>query len=253
MKKKYIKWIVLAVVVVAAVVGIVYGMSKKNTKVKVEQPKDYVEPGYGNLKIEEIAGFHTVQSNQGADSQIKLSDPGLVLEAVGKYSGPFIEDGSDEPIVDGLAIIVTNQSSEMVQVADITLNVNGSEKANFLVTNLPGGTSTMVLERGKRTYQEGDTFAFDDMQAGYLKETSLMEDTFEIKGEDGKLTVKNISKKDYKSAYIYYKYTQRGGAFLGGITYRVPVEDIKAGKTVEVVAGHWREGSSRLSMVEAVE
>lgn len=267
-KKKYIKWLIvicaLVLVVELVVLANMWREKKSGTdpnlppipgdvKVKVEKPEEYKEPGYGSLEMDKIAGFKTVQPNTGSEQKITLTDPGLKVEAVGQYSGPFIEDGSDEPVVNCLSLVVTNDSADTVQIADILLLVNETEEARFKITNLPGGASVMVLESNRREYKDGDIFTFGDLNAAYLKETSLMEDTFEIKSEDTKLTVTNISDTDYKLVYIYYKYTQRGGAYLGGITYRVPVENIGAGKTVEVTAGHWREGSSRLSMVEVAE
>lgn len=257
-KTGYLKWliVVIVIVIIAVIVAVVVkkkgGKNPEDVEVKVKDSKDYVEPGYGALDIDKISGFDSVPSGD-KEQKIATTDPGLIIERVGKFTGPFIEDGSDEVVENCLSLIVTNESSEMVQIADMTILVNGKDKANFKVTNLPGGASTLVMESGRRQYKEGDKFTFDEMNAAYLKDASIMEDVFEITGEDGKLFVKNISKKDYKKVYVYYKYTQLGGAYQGGITYRVPVENIKAGKTVEVVAGHWREGASKLSMVEVAE
>lgn len=257
-QKRNFKWLiaVIVIIVIAVIAAVVVkkkgGKNPEDTEMKVQDSKDYVEPGYGALNIDEITGFDSVSSG-GEEEKITTTDPGLIIERVGKYTGPFIEDGSDEVVENCLSLIVTNESSEMVQIADITLKLNDKDTVNFKVTNLPGGASTLVMESSRRQYTDGDKFAFEDMNASYLNKTSIMDDVFEITGEDGKLFVKNISQKDYEKVYVYYKYTQLGGAYLGGITYRVPVENIKAGKTVEVVAGHWREGASKLSMVEVAE
>lgn len=216
--------------------------------VVVEEPTEFVEPGPGNLNIDEIAGF-----DQGKEEVLSFNDPDLKLESIGKYSGLFIEDGTDDPIENCLSIVVTNTSTNALQLAYVTLKVNETEEANFMVTNLPAGTSTMVLERDRRVYKESDVYKIDDLSVGFMEGASLMEDTFGITGEDGKLFVKNKSDKSYKKVYVYYKYVQMGGAYLGGITYRVPVENIGAGEMVEVIAGHWREGASRLSMIEIAE
>ena len=68
--------------------------------------------------------------------------------------------------------------------------------------------------------------------------------------EDGKLTLVNKTGESYGKVYVYYKYVQLGGAYLGGITYRVPFENVPANGQVESVAGHFRpEGSKIVGVV----
>lgn len=242
---------VVLIIIVILIIAIVSTKKGKEGKAPNLAPisEDYVEPGYGNLNMAEITGFQKVQQSE----KLSLENPGLVVDAVGSYNGLFVEDGSNSPVERCLSLIVTNNTSEMIQIADIILLANEKEELNFKITNLSAGASVLVMESNHHEYQKDENYTFKDMNIAYLKDTSLMEDTFEISSEDGKLTVKNISDKDCELAYIYYKYTQRGGTYLGGITYRVPVEKLAAGKTVEVTAGHWREGSSRISMVEIAE
>ena len=46
------------------------------------------------------------------------------------------------------------------------------------------------------------------------------------------------------------EYVQMGGAYLGGITYRVPFENVPANGQMESVAGHFRpEGSKIVGVV----
>lgn len=235
--------------------------------INVQDP-NFVEPGAGSLRVEEITGFTPVQvdksamkNEDGSDyhgsgdighAGILTDDPNLVLEYVGRYNGSFVEDGSDDPVANCLSVILTNNSEKTLQIASLTLLVNGQDEASFVASNVAPGASVMVMESTRREYQKGDQFTLESTAVGFLDEASLMKDKFQITGEDGKLTVTNLTKESYEKIYVYYKYIQLGGAYLGGITYRVPVENLGPGETVEVVAGHWQNGSSRLSMVEIV-
>lgn len=46
---------------------------------------------------------------------------------------------------------------------------------------------------------------------------------------------------------------QIGGAYLGGITYRTPFENVGAGKEAEAVAAHFNPDSSQIMGVQILE
>lgn len=276
--------VVLLLVVVAAAVFIVLKMKDdgvfsgeealENTKMGIEALEDYVEPGEGALDISNIQGFtdsagsisenvpeegtvvsESVEDNSGSETTpvIVLSDPELTAEAVGSYSGNFLEDGSDEPTANVAAMVVTNNSERMLQIAEITFQVNDTETASFKVTNLPAGTSVLVLESNKREFKEEDSYTYGETASGYMDQPTLEEDKFELVTEKGKIILKNNTDQSYEKVYVYYKYVQLGGAYLGGITYRTPFENVPAGGEVEAVAGHFNPGSSKIMAVQIQE
>ena len=53
--------------------------------------------------------------------------------------------------------------------------------------------------------------------------------------------------------YVYYKYVQLGGAYLGGITYRTPFENVPANGEVEAIAAHFNPESSQIMAVQILE
>ena len=65
-----------------------------------------------------------------------------------------------------------------------------------------------------------------------------------VKLESGYLTAYNNTGNDLKSVYVYYKkqFSSGGsylnGIYLGGITYRVLLGDVKNGETAQAIAGH---------------
>lgn len=246
----------------------------ENLEIRVKSSEDYVEPDKGTLDMDKIQGFTAAGENvlsstdtteddtdsksdskdseqdSSAVSDITLADSNLTVEAVGSYSGNFLEDGSDEPTANVAAMLITNNSDKMLQIAEISFKVNEKDTAVFKVTDLPAGTSTLVLESNKREFSEEDAYTYGEIATAYIEQPSLEEDKFELETEDGKITLKNKTDKSYEKVYVYYKYVQIGGAYLGGITYRTPFENVPAGGEAEAVAAHFNPESSKIMAVQ---
>lgn len=238
------------------------GENPADIDVKVKSSNDFVEPGKDTLDASKIQGYSAKvgDSDKKDDSkdtekaeQIVLSDPNLTVESIGAYSGSFIEDGSDEATKNVTAMLITNNSDQMLQVALIDFQVNSNETASFKVTNLPAGTSTLVLESNKREFSDKDTYTYGNAATGYMDQPTLEEDKVELKTENGKITLKNKTDKKLKRVYVYYKYVQIGGAYFGGITYRTPFENVGAGKEAEAVAAHFNPDSSQIMGVQILD
>lgn len=238
------------------------GENPADIDVKVKSSNDFVEPGKDTLDASKIQGYSAKvgDSDKKDDSketekaeQIVLSDSNLTVESIGAYSSSFIEDGSDEATKNVTAMLITNNSDQMLQVALIDFQVNSNETASFKVTNLPAGTSTLVLESNKREFSDKDTYTYGNAATGYMDQPTLEEDKVELKTENGKITLKNKTDKELKTVYVYYKYMQIGGAYLGGITYRTPFENVGAGKEAEAVAAHFNPDSSQIMGVQILD
>lgn len=238
------------------------GENPADIDVKVKSSNDFVEPGKDTLDVSKIQGYSAKvgDSDKNDNSketekaeQIVLSDSNLTVESIGAYSGSFIEDGSDEATKNVTAMLITNNSDQMLQVALIDFKVNSNETASFKVTNLPAGTSTLVLESNKREFSDKDTYTYGNAATGYMDQPTLEEDKVELKTENGKITLKNKTDKELKRVYVYYKYVQIGGAYFGGITYRTPFENVGAGKEAEAVAAHFNPDSSQIMGVQILD
>lgn len=238
------------------------GENPADIDVKVKSSNDFVKPGKDTLDASKIQGYSAKvgDSDKKDDSkdtekaeQIVLSDSNLTVESIGAYSGSFIEDGSDEATKNVTAMLITNNSDQMLQVALIDFQVNSNETASFKVTNLPAGTSTLVLESNKREFSDKDTYTYGNAATGYMDQPTLEEDKVELETENGKITLKNKTDKELKTVYVYYKYMQIGGAYLGGITYRTPFENVGAGKEAEAVAAHFNPDSSQIMGVQILD
>lgn len=238
------------------------GENPADIDVKVKSSNDFVKPGKDTLDASKIQGYSAKvgDSDKNDNSketekaeQIVLSDSNLTVESIGAYSGSFIEDGSDEATKNVTAMLITNNSDQMLQVALIDFQVNSNETASFKVTNLPAGTSTLVLESNKREFSDKDTYTYGNAATGYMDQPTLEEDKVELKTENGKITLKNKTDKELKRVYVYYKYVQIGGAYFGGITYRTPFENVGAGKEAEAVAAHFNPDNSQIMGVQILD
>ena len=242
------------------------GENPEDIEIQVKSSDDYVEPAPGTLDATKIQGYTAQTTAQSGDAAtesgedgaasaptITLSDSNLTVESIGRYSGSFLEDGSDEPTANVAAMLITNHSDQMLQIAQIDFQVNDTETASFKVTDLPAGTSTLVLESNKREFKEEDSYTYGNAATGYMEQPTLEEDKFDIEVEKGKITLKNKTNETYAKVYVYYKYVQLGGAYLGGITYRTPFEDVKGGAEVEAVAGHFNPESSKIMAVQVLD
>lgn len=266
-KKKTKKVVLLVGVIIIVIIGILLALklTKNDSKEKSATEADayeIVKPGKDTLDVSKIQGYSAKVgvSDKNDDSnetekaeQIVLSDSNLTVESIGAYSGSFIEDGSDEAVKNVTAMLITNNSDQMLQVALIDFQVNSKETASFKVTNLPAGTSTLVLESNKREFSDKDTYTYGNAATGYMDQPTLEEDKVELKTENGKITLKNKTDKELKTVYVYYKYMQIGGAYLGGITYRTPFENVGAGKEAEAVAAHFNPDSSQIMGVQILD
>lgn len=265
MKQKKKLGIIIAVAIAIIVVGVVILFAlKANKSSSQKETNEYeiVKPGKDTLDVSKIQGYSAKvgDSDKNDNSketekaeQIVLSDSNLTVESIGAYSGSFIEDGSDEATKNVTAMLITNNSDQMLQVALIDFQVNSNETASFKVTNLPAGTSTLVLESNKREFSDKDTYTYGNAATGYMDQPTLEEDKVELKTENGKITLKNKTDKELKRVYVYYKYVQIGGAYFGGITYRTPFENVGAGKEAEAVAAHFNPDSSQIMGVQILD
>lgn len=225
-----------------------------NNKTKVES-KEVKKPTKDSAEVDKIAGFNYEDEKKvgGLKLPYKVEKTDLVIENIGQYTGQFIEDGSDKPVANVLSLLVKNNSNKVVQYGEINIKVNGNKNAVFKVTNLPPKTSTLVMEStGKIEFNKDDKYKYVDSIQAKLNNMSLMKDKVQItKQEDGVIGIKNVSGKDLGTVYVYYKYFQEGGAYLGGITYRVKFENVKAGQTVEEKTSHYSKDFSDILMVDA--
>lgn len=177
----------------------------------------------------------------------------IIIEGIGQYTGPFVEDGNDEPEANVLAIVVRNGSDADVEYAEVHFSTGDGSEAVFHISTLPAGSSAVVLEQNKREYNAEETLAFADKLYAQAEEMSLMEDDVRVTAEDGALTLENLTDQSLGTVYVRYKNKLNDNYYLGGITYSCKFENVGAGDEITEQTKHFTVDGSTVLMVKAIE
>lgn len=209
----------------------------------------------GNLtgsKIKKYEGFVPFDK-KNLNQNIELENKGLSVVAVGTYSGEYMEDGNDDEIENVAALILQNESEQMLQIAEIELNINGEDRGLFRITNLPANGMVMALDMNRLVCGTDGTAEKESEAVRFFEEVPMNEDLFETEGTEGRVTLKNLSEDTYDKVYVYYKTEIDDGLFLGGITYRIPFEEIEGRTQIETDAAHYSPNKSKIVEVQIID
>lgn len=260
-------WPVLLIVLAALSVAVVMirgGSSPagENSVIRLPHSGQSSGPNIGSTtepsaatEPEEPTGIPTEPSTEGPEETV--TEPvsrtvnlgyGLELTDSGKYTGLYMEDGSNEVLSDVMMIIVENKGDQDIQLAQISA-VCGGEEYSFSLTNLAVGARAVLLEQERKSSAEL-TSAVMDTCALFQEPMSTEGDRIEVSGLDGMVNVKNISGADISGdIYVYYKYAA-DDIYYGGVTFRVRVEGgLKAGEIRQIPAGHYTAVGSEVVQV----
>lgn len=177
----------------------------------------------------------------------------IIIEGIGQYTGPFVEDGNDEPEANVLAIVVRNGSDADVEYAEVHFSTGDGSEAVFHISTLPAGSSAVVLEQNKREYSAEETLTFTDKLYAQAEDMSLMEDDVRVTAEDGALTLENLTDQSLGTVYVRYKNKLNENYYLGGITYSCKFENVGAGDKFTEQTKHFTVDGSTVLMVKAIE
>lgn len=237
-----------ALLLIAAIVAVVLLFPSDRDR---QEEADPIERTNAEAFPFAIPGFTLIE-----DAQIGTVSEQLSVIGVGRFTGPYYEDGSDEDVTDVLAIVVENFSEDWVENADVNLSC-GDDTALFTVSALPGQTCALLLEQNRLTYEEdmtlrdpACTFCVSDME-GKIVDFSA---DFSLEPYEGDILVlQNVSGHDFSGdAVLYYKniapYGKNGELiYLGGIAYANRFEGpIAAGEMRQAKPGHYTVGGSAI-------
>lgn len=163
----------------------------------------------------------------------------LILADYGLYSGVFVEDGSDQPVENVAALLVTNGSDQYLDFAKLIYELDG-EEATFMVSGLPAGTSAWVLESSRKTANADTDFQHKDTITSFRKDAVNTLAGVDLEFNGTMLRTTNTTDKTLRQLTIYYKVLHPDGNFLGGITYMVALGDLAPGQSAEKIAGHFQ-------------
>lgn len=270
-KKKQNKFLFIgiaaAIVVIAAAVILFWrlGDGQSSADQVVNQPEESLDELADGGQSSEASDWYNLpgyingaekdaeQTICGVALPYQVQDTPIIIEGIGQYTGPFVEDGNDEPEANVLAIVVRNGSDADVEYAEVHFSTGDGSEAVFHISTLPAGSSAVVLEQNKREYNAEETLAFADKLYAQAEEMSLMEDDVKVTAEDGALTLENLTDQSLGTVYVRYKNKLNDNYYLGGITYSCKFENVGAGDEITEQTKHFTVDGSTVLMVKAIE
>lgn len=189
----------------------------------------------------------------GVSLPFQVADTPILIEGIGQYTGPFVEDGTDEPVANVLAVVVKNNSDTDVEYAEIRFLTGDGSEAEFHISALPAGKSALVLEQNRRAFQAEDTLTFADKLYARAEEMPLMEDQVSVTAAEGTLTLKNLTDTPLGTVSVRYKNRLSEDCYLGGIAYSCTFDNVGAGESREVQTKHFSADNSTVLMVKAIQ
>ncbi|MGN1348685.1 MAG: hypothetical protein ACI4VI_07050 [Acutalibacteraceae bacterium] len=171
---------------------------------------------------------------------------GIYITDFSSYSGKYVEDGSGDEAKDVFSVTLFNSSDKDYQLLDFSL-LSGDEKYTFSAKTVLAGSKMILLESGRKAFDEkADDFSVEiNGVTEFDEKPSGCPDELEINYADNIINVKNISGKELKNVYVYYK-GYENGVYLGGITYRVSLGDIPPDTVVQAFAANFFSESSKI-------
>lgn len=213
----------------------------KNAEPKENTPEAYAQIGDSNL------GTIKTDAEEG-DAWEVLNDEeyNIQIDALSDgYSGPFVEDGSDEKVKDVLALQFTNKGEQDIQYAEYVFSI-GKKAVSFKLSDLPAGQSCVVLETTQHKYKEKDKLEMVSRVVALVDEIPFARDQIlTVDNSDDTITIMNLTDKEIPVARVFYKsFDNENNLFVGGITYNAKAEKIPAGGGITVAPSHFKSGES---------
>lgn len=210
-------------------------------------------PDETGARLNKVTGY--VQRNSVSEKSLphQVGEGALTVVSIGKYTGPFIEDGADVHIDSVAAVVVQNTGDKPIQHATVNLSAGEEKLYTFSLATLPVGTSALVLETDKKFFAEDrgiTAFSADVTKCETFDTASLK---IQVTGEDGIIKIKNLTDKDFRGVYVRYKNFTAGNVYFGGITYSASFDNVVAGGSCEYKAAHFYKDYSQILMVQIIE
>ena len=241
------------------------------TEIQTEQVEEKLVVDINKLDISKLDGYTPGEKLNGEEQSVNTDEntvtvggislpyniekKNMEILSIGQYSGKFLEDGSDTDKENILAIVVKNTSDKVIDYGEITMKISGkSGTLKFKVTNLKPGASALVMESsGEVEFNTNDKYIYVGSNSNTIKTISLKEDQIAITTKGNKITVENLTDKNINKVYVYYKTVSPGNCYLGGVTYRLKLQNVRSGKSVSAESRHFSNLSSEIIKVETVK
>lgn len=176
---------------------------------------------------------------------------GLFLTEVSSYTGPFVEDGSDEIVAGVLAIKVANRGENAIEYCQIALPVTEGT-ASFSLSGLMPGQTALLLEQNRLPWRSSEQYDHPLVSntAYYNRPLSLHREQLSLQLLDGGINVTNISGTPIVGDIVIYYKNKQQDLFYGGITYRLRISSgLNADATCQLLSQHLHKDSTEILFI----
>ena len=191
----------------------------------------------------------TQQFIPDADAATSLGS-GIRIADIGTFSGPYYEDGKNDPVDGVAAVTLVNEGTDEVQYMTFTVTMTDGAVYAFQATTLLPGDRMLVLAQGRAAYVRGAEIASSDVTAyaRFAESPGLHADTVFIGAVNGQIRVRNLSDHEIKGGRVYYQ-NRENGTIMGGITYSLTFGDLGPGEERVLTPSRFREYGSTIRFV----
>ena len=169
----------------------------------------------------------------------------LIAERLVCYEGPFMEDGSDGPVVNTAALVIRNAGHSAIRAASVTLERAG-ERYVFDLTYLLPGMSVMVQEASAVPYFRDGITAITGWAQTMEESPGALSGLELVPLDMGSLSVTNRTGEMLENILLLHKNYLPDGTFVGGITYETPIAALAPGQTQIIFPEHYAQGYSKI-------
>lgn len=273
-KKSLITAFIIIAVILVAIIAVTTANNNQDgnntadniTDETADNIEDTEENPFDNFEYAEgISGFYSDYDSESDESIYGLTLPyesstyDFQIVNIGRYTGGFMEDGSDDSVVNVLAMLIKNTSDKMLEFLEIRFEDEDGNIYTFDISALPAGKKCLVLESSKTVYSDGVSLTFKEIIPVYKDDVDMMSDEIEFSvvypeetGDPTDITLTNIGERDIDSVFLCYK-TSENGIYIGGVAYRVEYEELQKGASLTESVTHFYEGASSIMFIEEGE
>lgn len=171
----------------------------------------------------------------------------LVAERVVSYEGPFMEDGSNQEVVNVMGLMLRNIGAEGIIHAEVRL-FRESQKFVFKADMIPPGATVLVLEQNRNCYTRQNFTSCGGWQILAAENWQNSGIAIEEIGM-GTLAITNRMGEAITQVRLHYK-THLEDILVGGITHTYTVKSLDRGETVFVSPSRYAKGYSCIVKIE---
>lgn len=176
----------------------------------------------------------SVLEEDGLLFPIAVPDTCLIAQYPVLYEGPYVEDGSDEYVVDVASIVLFNTARTGIDYARVVLQWDQGEYV-FEAQMLPPRGAVMVLDKGRQKFQQHQWTACKGTQQ--MGEGNWLDRQVITVEEVDSTTIRieNVTDDPLQDVRIYYKsYLLPDELYIGGITYCAGIKNLAPGESVQI-------------------